>query len=42
MGGYDMNYDEFKQFSKNSWQEDYIYLCINRSKNRDQVKILYL
>ena len=34
--GYDMNYDEFKELCKKSWEEDYKYLCIGRSKRRDQ------
>ena len=33
---YDMNYDEFKELCKKSWEEDYNYLCIDRSKKRDQ------
>ena len=31
-----MNYDEFKELCRNSWDEDYNYLCIDRSKKRDQ------
>ena len=31
-----MNYDEFKELCRKSWEEDYNYLCIDRSKNRDQ------
>ena len=34
--GYDMNYDEFKELCGKSWIEDYSYLCIDRSKKRDQ------
>ena len=34
--GYDMNYDEFKDLCRKSWEEDYNYLCIDRSKTRDQ------
>ena len=30
VAGYDMNYDEFKELCK--WEEDYNYLCIDRSK----------
>ena len=33
---YDMNYDEFKALCRKSWDEDYNYLCIDRSKKRDQ------
>ena len=36
VGGYDMSYDEFKQSCRKSWEEDYNYLCIDRSKKRDQ------
>ena len=36
--GYDMSYDEFKQLCRKSWEEDYNYLCIDRSKKRDQGK----
>ena len=34
--GYDMNYDEFKQLCKKSWEEEYNYLCIDRFKKKDQ------
>ena len=33
-----MNYDEFKGLCRKSWDEDYNYLCIDRSKKRDQGK----
>ena len=36
--GYDVNYDEFKELSRKSWEEDYNYLYIDRSKKRDQGK----
>ena len=36
VAGYDMNYDEFKCLSRKSWEEDYKYLYIDRSKKRDQ------
>ena len=38
VAGYDMNYDEFKELCRESWDEDYNYLCINRSKKRDPGK----
>ena len=41
VAGYDMNYDEFKELCIKSWDEDYNYLCIDRSKKRSR-KILYL
>ena len=34
--GYGMSYDEFKQLCRKSWEEDYNYLCIDRSKKKDQ------
>ena len=36
VAGYDMNYDEFEEFCRKSWEEDYNFLCIDRSKKRDQ------
>ena len=36
VAGYDMNYDEFKELCRKSWEEYYNYLCIDRSKKRDQ------
>ena len=36
VAGYDMNYDEFKDLCRKSWDEDYNYLFIDRSKKRDQ------
>ena len=36
VAGYDMNYDEFKELCRKSWEEDYNYLCIDRCKKRDQ------
>ena len=38
VAGYDMNYDEFKELCRKSWEEDYNCLCIDRSKKRDQGK----
>ena len=31
-----MSYDEFKDLCRKSWEEDYIHLCIDRYKNRNQ------
>ena len=36
VGGYDMNCDEFEELCRKSWEEEYIYLGIDRSKKRDQ------
>ena len=36
VAGYVMNYNEFKELCRKSWEEDYNYLCINRSKKRHQ------
>ena len=33
-----MSYDEFKQLCRKSWEDDYNYRCIDRSKKRDQGK----
>ena len=30
-----MSYDEFKELGRKSWDEDYNYLCIDRSKKGD-------
>ena len=38
VAGYDMNYDEFKDLCRKSWDEDYNYLCVDRFKKRDQGK----
>ena len=38
VAGYDMNYDELKDLCRKSWEEDYNYLFIDRSKKRDQGK----
>ena len=35
-GGYDMSSDEFKQFCRKTWDEDYKYRCIDRSKKKDR------
>ena len=34
LAGYDMNYDEFKELRRKSWDEDYNYLYIDRSKKK--------
>ena len=31
-----MSYDEFKQLCRKEWGEGYNWLCIDRSKKRDQ------
>ena len=36
VAGYDMSYDEFKELCRKSRDEDYNYICIDRSKKRDQ------
>ena len=38
VAGYDMNYDEFKDLCRKSWEEDYNYLYIDRFKKRDRGK----
>ena len=34
-----MSYDEFNELCSKSWEEDYKYLCIDRSKKRDQGRL---
>ena len=41
VGGYDMSYDDFHEICRKSWEEDFIYLCTDRSK-KGSGKILYL
>ena len=36
VAGYDMSYDDFKELCRKSRDEEYNYLCIDRSKKRDQ------
>ena len=36
VAGYDMDYNEFKDLCRKSWEEDYNYLYIDRSKKRNQ------
>ena len=31
-----MKYDEFKELGRKSWEEESNYLCIDRSRMRDQ------
>ena len=31
-----MSYDDFKDLCRKCWEEDYKYLCFDRSKKRDQ------
>ena len=38
VAGYDMNYDEYKDLYRKSWEEDYNYLYIDRFKKRDRGK----
>ena len=38
LAGYDMNYDEFKDLCRKSWEEEYNYLYIGRFKKRDRGK----
>ena len=38
VAGYEMNYDEFKEICRKSWEEDYKYLYTDRSKKIDQGK----
>ena len=38
VAGYDMNYDEFIELCRKSWEEEYNYLYIDVSDKRDQGK----
>ena len=38
IGAYDMNYDEFKQMCHKAWDEKYNYLCIDKTKNKNDGK----
>ena len=42
VAGYDMNYDEFKELCRKSWEEEYNYLRTDRSKKKRLRMILYL
>ena len=35
VAGYDMSDDEFKKLRRKSWEDNYNYLCSDRSKKRD-------
>ena len=36
IGAYDMNYDEFKLMCHEAWDEEYNYLCIDMTKNKNE------
>ena len=36
VGGYDMRYDKLNQIGKKYWEEEYHYLCFDRSEKIDQ------
>ena len=38
VGGYGISFDDFKQICRKLWEEEYNYLCIDISKERDQGK----
>ena len=38
IGGYDMNYGEYKEMCRRAWSEKFIYLCIDTMKNRNDAK----
>ena len=37
-----MSYDEFKEICRKSWEEDYNYLCIDRSKREIKEDIVFV
>ena len=38
IGAYDMKYDEFKEMCQKAWDEEYNYLCIDMTKNKNEGK----
>ena len=36
VAGYDMSYDEFKELCRKSWEEEYKYVCFDRSNKRKE------
>ena len=38
IGAYDMKYDEFKEMCHKAWDEEYNYLCIDMTKNKNEGK----
>ena len=38
IGAYDMNYAEFKEMCHKAWNEEYNYLCIDMTKNKNEGK----
>ena len=38
IGAYDMKYDEFKEMCHQAWSEKFNYLCIDRTKNKNEGK----
>ena len=38
IGAYDMKYDEFKEMCHKAWDERFNYLCIDMTKNKNDVK----
>ena len=36
VGGYVMSYDELKELCRRLWEDEFNYLCSDRSKKRDQ------
>ena len=41
IGAYDMNYDEFKEMCHKAWNESYNYLCIDMTKIKTMVNIVF-
>ena len=40
-GAYDMKYDEFKQMCHKAWSERFNYLCIDSSRKKMVVNIVF-
>ena len=41
IGAYDMKYDEFKEMCHKAWDERFNYLCIDMTKNKKKVNIVF-
>ena len=38
IGGYDMEYDEFREMCRKAWSEKFNYLCIDMTKKKNEGK----
>ena len=42
VAGYDMTYYEFEELGRKPWEEEIIFLCIDKSKKKDQGDIVFI